>query len=51
MALLPDYDTFAAKFAAGENQVVYTRLTKAALTCPTTCPVRRLGCLGFWATT
>jgi len=27
MALLPDYDTFAAKFAAGENQVVYTRLT------------------------
>ncbi|WP_299140765.1 anthranilate synthase component I [uncultured Tateyamaria sp.] len=26
MALVPDYDTFAAAYAAGENQVVYTRL-------------------------
>ncbi|WP_341366197.1 anthranilate synthase component I [Yoonia sp. BS5-3] len=26
MALLPDYDRFAAGFEAGENQIVYTRL-------------------------
>ncbi|WP_299297758.1 anthranilate synthase component I [uncultured Tateyamaria sp.] len=26
MALVPDYDAFAAAYAAGENQVVYTRL-------------------------
>ncbi|APX11679.1 anthranilate synthase component I [Tateyamaria omphalii] len=26
MALVPDYDSFAAAYAAGENQVVYTRL-------------------------
>jgi len=26
MALLPDFDSFAAKYEAGENQVVYTRL-------------------------
>ena len=26
MALLPDYDSFAAAYEAGENQVVYTRL-------------------------
>ena len=26
MALVPDYDTFAAAYTAGQNQVVYTRL-------------------------
>ena len=26
MALIPDFDTFAKAYEAGENQVVYTRL-------------------------
>ena len=26
MALLPDYDSFARSYDAGENQVVYTRI-------------------------
>ena len=26
MSLTPDYDSFAAGYAAGKNQIVYTRL-------------------------
>ena len=44
MSLTPDYDSFAAGYAAGKNQIVYTRLA-ADLDTPVSLMLKLTGCL------